>query len=121
MIDKNQVMEAAVATWFAETSNPMVHVIRAVRDVIMEDPDVTECIKYRAPAFEADGLICYFNWSSKKRASLIFPSGRAIPGDHPDLEDGSNIQRMMYFADLDDVAAKTSSLRDVIDAFHILR
>lgn len=67
MIDHNLTMEADVATWFAETSNPVGHVMRAVRDVIMEDPDVSECLKYRAPAFESDGLICYFNWSSKKR------------------------------------------------------
>ncbi len=99
----------------------MVDVMRAVRRIIMDDPDVTECIKYRAPAFEADGLICYFNWSSKKRASLIFPSGRSIPGTHPGLEDGSNVQRMMYFADLDDVEAKASDLREVINAFHASR
>ncbi len=121
MPDKILTMETAVATWFADTSNPLSDVMRAVRDIIMEDPDVSECIKYRAPAFEADGLICYFNWSSKKRVSLIFPSGRSIPGDHPDLEDGSNIQRMMYFSDLDDVAAKASNLREVIDAFHASR
>lgn len=114
-------MDEAVAAWFADTSNPMAEVMRAVRDLIMEDPDITECIKYRAPAFEADGLICYFNWSAKKRASLIFPSGRSIPGDHPELEDGSNVQRMMYFTDLDEVARKAEALRDVIEAFHATR
>lgn len=119
--DDNPMMEAAVAVWFAETSNPMRAVMQAVRDVIMEDPDVTECIKYRAPAFESDGLMCYFNWSSKKRASLIFPTGRSIPGDHPELVDGSNLQRMMYFADLDDVAQKAAALREVCEAFHVTR
>ncbi|MBT8239792.1 MAG: DUF1801 domain-containing protein [Acidimicrobiia bacterium] len=114
-------MEASVAAWFTNTSNPTASVMRAVRDIIMDDPDVTECIKYKAPAFESDGLICYFNWSSKKRTSLIFPSGRSIPGDHPDLENGSNLQRMMYFADHDDVAAKADSLKAVLDAFHASR
>ncbi len=115
-------MEASVAAWFAESSNPMVPVMKLVRDIIMDDPDMTECIKYRAPAFEsADGLVCYFNWSSKKRASLIFPSGRTIPGDHPDLEDGTNRQRMMYFADIDEVSAKDEALREVLDAFHASR
>ena len=99
----------------------MAPVMMKVRDIIMEDPDLTECIKYRAPAFECDGLMCYFNWSSKKKASLIFPSGRSIPGDHPDLEDGSNVQRMMYFTDIDDVVAKADSLRNVIEACHALR
>jgi len=91
--------------------------MKAVRDIIMEDSDVTETVKYRAPAFEYEGLMCYFNWSSKKRASLIFPAGRSIPGDHPDLVDGSNIQRMMYFSDHNDVEAKSDSLRHVISAY----
>ena len=109
-------MDEAVATWFAETDNPLAPVMRAVRDMIMEEPDVTETVKYRAPAFECDGIICYFNWSAKKRASLVFPSGRRITGEHPELVDGSNLQRMMYFDDLDDVRAKTDDLRHVIQA-----
>lgn len=119
--DNNAVMEAAVAAWFAETSNPLAPVIRAVREILVEDPDVTECIKYRAPAFESDGLMCYFNWSAKKRVSLIFPSGRSIPGDHPELEDGTNLQRMMYFADIDEVGKNANALRDVVDAFQASR
>lgn len=95
----------------------MASVMRSVRDIIMEDPDVSETVKYRAPAFEHQGIICYFNWSAKKRASLIFPSGRRIPGDHPALEDGSNVQRMMYFDDLDDVQRKADDLRNVISAY----
>ncbi|MEM9564753.1 MAG: DUF1801 domain-containing protein [Actinomycetota bacterium] len=109
-------MDPSVATWFEDTNNPMAEVILAVRDIIMEDPDVSETIKYRAPAFEYDGIVCYFNWSARKRASLIFPSGRRIPGEHPDLEDGSNLQRMMYFASLDEVEAKADGLREVIGA-----
>ena len=110
-------MDDAVATWFAETNNPMASVLRAVRDVIMTDPDVSETIKYRAPAFEHDGIMCYFNWSATTRARLIFPSGRAIPGDHPDLEDGSNLQRMMYFESLEDVDRKRNALEEVIAAY----
>ncbi|MEM8925624.1 MAG: DUF1801 domain-containing protein [Actinomycetota bacterium] len=110
-------LDEAVADWFATTRNPLAPVIRAVRDVIMEDPDVSETVKYRAPAFEYDGIMCYVNWSARKRVSLIFPSGRTIPGDHPELEDGSNLQRMMYFGDLDEVEAKADDLRGVIGAY----
>lgn len=99
----------------------MAPVMRAVRDIIVEDPDVSECIKYRAPAFESDGLLCYFNWSAKKRVSLIFPSGRSIPGNHPELEDGTNLQRMMYFADFSDVEEKADALRHVIEALQASR
>lgn len=110
-------MDEKVAEWFQATNNPMKDVMIAVRNVIVEDPDVTETIKYRAPAFEYGGILCYFNWSSKKRASLIFPSGRSIPGDHPALEAGSNLQRMMYFADVAAVEAKADELRGVIAAY----
>ena len=114
-------MDDAVATWFAETSNPLSPVLRAIRDVIIEDEDISETVKYRAPCFEHDGIVCYFNWSSKKRASLIFPNGGSIPGEHPLLERGSNKQAMMYFDDLDDVQAKTDDLRNVISSYMAAR
>lgn len=38
-------------------------------------------------------------------------------GEFEDFEDGSNIQRMMYFDSLDDVDAKADSLRQVIGAY----
>jgi hypothetical protein len=110
-------MDESVEAWFETTNNPMAPVMRAVRDTIMDDRDITETVKYRAPAFEYDGILCYFNWSAKKRASLIFPSGRSIPGHHPELEDGSNIQRLMYFASIADAQAKAPALRSVIDAY----
>lgn len=114
-------MNEKVAEWFATTNNPMAPAIRAVRDIIMEHPDLTETVKYRAPAFEYEGICCYVNWSAKKQVSLIFPSGRTIEGDHEHLVDGSNVQRMMYFDDLADVAAKADALRDVIDAYVLSR
>ena len=110
-------MAMTVDQWFAETNNPMAGVMQAVRAIILEDEDITETVKYRAPAFEYDGIMCYFNWSAKKRASLIFPSGRSIPGEFEHFEDGSNLQRMMYFDSLDDVAAKADALRDVVGAY----
>jgi hypothetical protein len=110
-------MDETVAAWFDQTKNPMVDVMKAVRAIIMEDPDISETVKYRAPAFEYDGLMCYFNWSAKKAASLIFPAGRSIPGDHEDLVDGSNVQRIMYFDSINEVEAKADGLRVVIDAY----
>lgn len=110
-------MPMTVDEWFADTNNPMADVMQAVRAIIVEDPDISETVKYRAPAFEYDGIMCYLNWSAKKRASLIFPSGRSIPGDFEHFEDGSNLQRMMYFDSLDDVAAKADSLRAIIGAY----
>jgi len=84
------------------TQNPMAPVMKAVRDIIM---------------FEYYGIMCYFNWPAKKQASLIFPDGRSIPGCHPDLEDGSNVQRMMYFTSITDVETKADGIRSVIDAY----
>lgn len=110
-------MPMTVDEWFADTKNPMADVMQAVRAIILEDEDVSEVVKYRAPAFEYDGIMCYFNWSAKKRASLIFPSGRSIQGEFEHFEDGSNIQRMMYFDSLEDVDAKADALRDIIGAY----
>ena len=110
-------MDEKVASWFSETSNPHADVMLAIRELIMADPEITETVKYRAPAFEYDGIMCYFNWSAKKHASLIFPSGRSIQGDHPELVDGSNLQRMMYFETLADVETNADDLRDVIAAY----
>lgn len=110
-------MSMTVDGWFADTKNPMAAVMQTVRAIIIEDDGVTETVKYRAPAFEYDGIMCYFNWSATKRASLIFPSGRSIQGEFEHVEDGSNLQRMMYFDSLDDVAAKADALREIVGAY----
>ncbi|MEM7093099.1 MAG: DUF1801 domain-containing protein [Actinomycetota bacterium] len=115
-------MEPDVEAWFATTTNPMVDVIRAVRGVVVEHPDISETIKYRAPAFTGDGtIVCYFNWSTKKRASLIFPEGQTIPDVPASLIDGSNRQRMMYFEDRAEVDAQADDLRHVIDLYFASR
>ncbi|MGH1503799.1 MAG: DUF1801 domain-containing protein [Acidimicrobiales bacterium] len=114
-------MNDAVAEWFATTTNPKAEVIRAVRDTIMADNDLTETVKWRAPAFEYEGVVCYVNWSSKQRVSLIFPTGARIPGDHPALVDGRNEQCMMYFDDLESVDRDAAALRAVIEAVKATR
>lgn len=114
-------MNEKVAEWFDTTDNPLAEVMLAVREIVMAHPDLSETVKYRAPAFEFEGIACYFNWSAKKQASLIFPSGRTIPGGHEHLTDGSNTQRMMYFSDLADVDEKAEGLRYVIDAYVLSR
>ena len=109
-------MNERVAEWFATTNNPLAREIRAVRDIIVEHDDITETVKYRAPAFEVDGLLCYFHWSAKERVSLIFPKGSEVPSDHAIVERGSNQQCLVHFSDQADIAAKADDLRHLIDA-----
>ena len=100
--------------WLAATQNPKRDVIAAVRAVVMSDERIDEAIKYRAPAFLHGGIMGYFHWSAKEFASLIFPLGSRIPGDF-DLLQGTGLQRMIRFHDLDDVDAHREQLLDIVD------
>jgi Domain of unknown function (DU1801) len=105
-----------VETWFATTANPHRHLIQAVREVIVSDDRISEAIKYRAPAFLYGGIMAYFHWNAKEFASLIFPLGSQIPGDF-DLLDGSGLQRMVRFDNIDAVGAHRDQLLDIVDAW----
>jgi hypothetical protein len=52
------------------------------RAAILETADrVDECLKWRTPTFTYRGNIARFNPRSKKHVSLMFNTGRTIPGD----------------------------------------
>ncbi len=106
-----------VEAWLAEYDNPMKEVVKAVRDIILEDERITETIKWKSPTFMYEGNMASFNPRSKKHASLMFHTGASIPGDHPRLTGGGETARYMTFADLDEVADATDDIRAVIDAW----
>lgn len=107
---------ADVDAWLAATGNPQKDVIAAVRAVVMSDERIEETIKYRAPAFVFGGIMAYFHWNAKEFASLIFPLGSRIPGEF-DLLQGSGLQRMIRFDDVDAVHAHRDELLDIVDAW----
>jgi hypothetical protein len=111
-----------VDAWLATTRNPKKDVIAAVREVVMSDERIDEAIKYRAPAFLHGGIMAYFHWSAKEFASLIFPLGSRIPGDF-ELLQGTGLQRMIRFDNVEDVNTHREELLDIVDIWctHVAR
>ncbi|MGB0652081.1 MAG: DUF1801 domain-containing protein [Thermoplasmatota archaeon] len=108
--------DASVDDWFAAKDHPQEPAMQAVRDVILEDERMGECIKWSTPTFTFNGNLCSFN-PAKKFVSLLFHRGAEIPGDHPLLVGDGKLARTARFADVDDVAAKADQLRAVVAAW----
>lgn len=107
---------ADVDAWLAATRNPKAEVIIAIRAVVMSDDRIEETIRYRAPAFVCSGIMAYLHWNAKEFASLIFPLGSRIPGEF-DLLQGSGLQRMVRFENVDAVRTHREELLDIVDAW----
>lgn len=105
-----------VDAWFAERDHPMEEAMQRVRRVILDDPRVSESIKWKTPTFAYRGNIVSFN-PAKRLVSLLFHRGAEIPGDHPRLEGDGKLARTMRFADLDEVETGSADLAAVIRAW----
>ena len=111
-----------VDDWFGEYDNPMSEVVQAVRAVILEtDPRIDECIKWKSPTFTFEGNIASFNPRSKKHASLMFHTGKKIPGDFPTMEGSGDTAGYMKFVSVDEVDARADELRAVVAAWIALK
>jgi hypothetical protein len=110
-------MASEVDEWFAGYDNPMKAAMLRVREIILEDPRMTETIKWKTPTFVFGGNMASFNPRSKKHVSLLFHTGATIPGDHPRLMGGGDTARYMNFADIDDVEAAAGDIRAVTAAW----
>jgi hypothetical protein len=105
-----------VDAWLASSRNPKRDVMAAVRRIIMSDVRIDETIKYRAPAFQHNGIMAYFHWNARDFASLIFPRGSRIPGDF-ELLDSIGLQRVVRFETVGEVKAHRAQLLDIVDAW----
>jgi hypothetical protein len=110
-------MASEVDAWFEAYDNPMKAAMQRVREVILEEPRITECIKWKTPTFVYEGNMASFNPRAKKQVSLLFHQGASIPGDHRRLAGGGDVARYMTFADLADVEAAADELRAVTAAW----
>jgi hypothetical protein len=102
---------------FADCDNPMKPAMQRVREIILEDPRMTETIKLETPTFVYEGNVASFNPRARRQVSLLFHTGAAIPGRHPRLAGGGNTARYMTFADLEDVETGADGLRAVVAAW----
>jgi hypothetical protein len=106
-----------VDTWFAEYQSPLKDAMLRVREIILEEPRMTESIKWKTPTFSYRGNLASFNPRSKAHVSLLFHNGASIPGDHPRLEGGGDVARYMRLADLAEVEAAADDIRAVVAAW----
>ena len=102
-----------VDAWFEDYANPHKLAMLRVRAIILEDPRMTETIKWKTPTFVCGGNMASFNPRATKHMSLLFHTGASIPGDHPRLTGGGGTTRYMTFADLDEVETAADDLRAI--------
>lgn len=110
-------MNGEVDEWFEEYDSPTKGAMQRVREIILEDQRMTECIKWKAPTFVYKGNMASFNPRSKKHVSLLFHTGASIPGEYPRLAGGGDTARYMTFADEVEVEAAASEIRAVTAAW----
>jgi hypothetical protein len=106
-----------VDAWFADYDNPLKDAMLRVREIILEEPRMTETIKWKTPTFTYRGNMASFNPRSNAHVSLLFHNGASIPGEHPRLEGGGDVARYMRLTDLAEVEAAADDLRSVVTAW----
>lgn len=109
---------SAVDEWFTTYDNPMKELVQAIRETILAaDPRIEEAIKWKAPTFVYRGNLASFFPKSKKHASLMFHTGKQIPGHFPSLEGDGQEARSMKIADFADLAARKAELTAIVVAW----
>lgn len=106
-----------VDEWFSKKQHPLEDAMQAVRDIALAaDPRIEESIRWSTPTYSYKGNIFSFN-PAKKFVSLLFHTGAKIPGDHPGLEGEGDTARVMRFADIEEVRARSEELTAVLQAW----
>ncbi len=106
-----------VDAWFADYDNPLKPTMLRVREIILEDPRMTETIKWKTPTFVYRGNMASLNARSKAHVSVLFHTGAAIPGEHPRLQGGGDVARYLTLADAADVEQAAPELRAIVRAW----
>jgi len=106
-----------VDVWFEKRSHPLEEAMQAVRDFALDaDPRIVESIKWSTPTYSYKGNIFSFN-PAKNFVSLLFHTGAKIPGEHSGLEGDGETARVMRFANLAEVQARSAELTAVLKAW----
>jgi len=106
-----------VEAWFARYDNPMKDVVQRMREIILADPRIEECIKWQAPTFMYRGNLASFFPKSRQHASLMFHVGARIPGKHPRLEGSGGTSRVMKIASLADANEARPDIERIVQAW----
>jgi hypothetical protein len=109
---------AEVDAWFERYQNPMKPVVERIRAIVLAaDGRIEECIKWQAPTFSYRGNLASFFPRSKQHASLMFHTGAQIPGDHPRLEGGGDVSRVMKLGTVAEANAAKREIERVVRAW----
>jgi hypothetical protein len=107
-----------VERFIDDLAHPLRDVMLEVRRVLLEaDPRLSESIKWKSPTFEYKGNLASINPRAKQFVSLMFHTGRKIPGDHPALEGSGDTAAYMRFASPEDVSRQQSDLERLVRAW----
>ena len=109
---------ADVDAWFADLTHPLDEVMQLVRDtILLADPRVAECIKWKSPTFVYEGNIASINPRARRFVQLMFHRGADIPGDFPRLVGGSGTAKYMTFGSANEVQEQAGELQSVVRAW----
>lgn len=106
-----------VDAWMAKYDNPMKDVVQKIREIMLSDKRIDECIKWQAPTFTYKGNLASFYPKSKQHASLMFHQGAKIPGKHKRLEGEGATSRVMKIESVAEAEKAASDIEKLIDAW----
>ena len=118
MKKSNQAVEhtGQVDDLMGRLDHPLKAEVEMMREIIKSvSPDIVEQIKWNAPSFSYKGeYLATFNLWEKKRIHLVFHNPRIARVKSKLLEGDYHERRMAYFADQDDIRAKTPALQKAL-------
>lgn len=96
--------------------HPLKAEVEMVRKIIKDvNPEIVEQIRWKAPSFSYKGeYLVTFNLWEKKRIHLVFHNPMIARVKSKLLEGDYDERRMAYFADQDDIRAKTPALQKAL-------
>lgn len=106
----------------ARYDNPMKEVVQRVRQIILQsDERITETVKWQTPTFVYKGYLASFYPKSLSVATLMFHSGRSIPGHFPHVEVSGTESTMMRIVSIAEAEERRDELERIVKAWIALR
>jgi hypothetical protein len=113
---------AEVDVWMSRYNNPMRDVVQRVRQILLQsDERLTECIKWQTPTFVYEGFLASFYPKSESMTTLVFHSGRSIPGNFPHLEGAGKEGMAMHIVSIAEAEERREELQQIVAAWIAMR
>jgi len=103
-------------------TNPMHEVVQRVRQILLlADDRLEECIKWQTPTFVYKGYLASFYPKSTAYATLMFHTGRHIPGTFPHLEPAGPDALAMHIVSTTEAEERRDELERIVAAWIALK